>query len=138
MSGVRQPLGSHGRAAGAAVFQPCALRALNGTVDTDFGTSSLGRASQRQTRTVRIELGRRSLTLDEVEQLRRGSVVRLQERQVDPVSIYADQRLMARGQLLLQDGRLSVRITELVSSSDLRGPCVGPEETPACYEPQTC
>ena len=87
---------------------------------------------------VRIELGRRSLTLDEVEQLGHGSVVRLQERQGDPVNVYADELLIARGQLLLQDGRLNVRITELVSSRLLRGPCVGPEETPACHEPQSC
>jgi flagellar motor switch protein FliN/FliY len=138
MSGVCQPLGSQGRASSAAVFQPCALRDLNGTVGTASATGSPGRAGQRQTRTVRIELGRRSLTLDEVEQLGRGSVVRLQERQGDPVNVYADELLIARGQLRLQDGRLSVRITELVSSRLLRGPCVGPEETPACHEPQSC
>ncbi len=131
MSSVCQPLGAHEHAAGAAVFQPYALRDLNGTVGTASATGSPGPASQRQTRMIRIELGRRSLTLDEVEQLGRGSVVRLQERQGDPVNVYADELLIARGQLLLQDGCLGVRITELLSSR-------GPEETPACHEPQSC
>ena len=131
MSGVCQPLGSHELASGAALFQPYALRDLNGTVGTASATGSPDPASQRQTRMVRMELGRRSLTLDEVEQLGRGSVVRLQERQGDPVNVYADELLIARGQLLLQDGCLGVRITELLSSR-------GPEETPACHEPQSC
>lgn len=129
MSGVSQPFGPPGCASGAAAFLPGARRNRNGSAGMDLTSNVSTGAPPQFTRTVRIELGRLSLTRDEAEQVSRGSVVQLAERQGDPVNVYTDELLIARGQLLLQDGRLSVRITELVSSSYLRGPSAGTRPT---------
>ena len=63
---------------------------------------------------VRIELGRTALRPSEADTLHSGSVVRLGELQADPVSVYADDHLVARGEVLVLAGRLCVRITDLV------------------------
>jgi len=65
---------------------------------------------------VRIELGSTSLDADEAARLAGGSVVRLDEETHDPVSVYADGCLVARGEILVMDGRLCVRITETTES----------------------
>ena len=70
----------------------------------------------RQHRAVRLELGRRSYAPGEFPPLGRGAVVRLQERVEDPVNVYADGCLLARGQLTLRDGRVGVRITEVLAA----------------------
>lgn len=115
MSGVHQPLSPRAVTFRAEAFRPCAVRDLTATGGAGSLPDATEPAQAPQTRQVRLELGRRTLTLAEVGQLGRGSVVRLQERQGDPVNIYAEELLLARGQLLLQDGCLGVRITELVT-----------------------
>ena len=45
---------------------------------------------------VRIELGRSALRRSEADALHSGSVVRLNEREADPVCMYADDHLVAR------------------------------------------
>jgi hypothetical protein len=74
-------------------------------------------SGHRQHRLVCIELGRQTYTPSQLPQLARGAVVRLQERAEDPVNVYADGCLLARGQLTLLDGRVGVRITEVFATS---------------------
>src|SRR5689334_8368764 len=60
-----------------------------------------------------VELGHTTLTLDEVQQLRPGAMVCLDEYLQDPVTIFAGSKLLGRGEILLIEGQLGVRITEL-------------------------
>ncbi len=60
-----------------------------------------------------IELGHATLTLAEVQQLRPGAMISLEEFLNDPVAIFAGAKLVGRGEVLLVDGNLGVRITEL-------------------------
>ena len=65
---------------------------------------------------LRIELGRTRMRLEDVLQLRVGSVVTLDNAASDPVEVYVNNRLIARGEMLVMNERFCVRITELVGS----------------------
>ncbi len=66
--------------------------------------------------TVRVELGRRAMPPGATGALKPGSVVELGPAPDDPVEVYVDGRLHARGVLTDVDGELCVRIEELRSA----------------------
>lgn len=63
---------------------------------------------------IRIELGRTELLIDEVLQLRDGSVVPLDKLAGDPVDVIVNDRLIARGEVLVLNDNFCVRITEIL------------------------
>lgn len=63
---------------------------------------------------LRIELGRTEMRLEEVLLLRSGSVVALDKLAGDPVDVFVNGRLIARGEVLVMNDNFCVRITELV------------------------
>jgi flagellar motor switch protein FliN/FliY len=63
---------------------------------------------------VQIELGRTQLTNDAGKSLGRGSVVSLDSPAGDPVDIYAGEKLLARGELLVRRELFYVRVLELI------------------------
>jgi flagellar motor switch protein FliN/FliY len=68
---------------------------------------------------LKIELGRTRLSLEEILQLRRGSVVTLDKLAGDPVDIYVNGRLVARGEVLVLNDNFCVRVAELVGSDSI-------------------
>ena len=64
---------------------------------------------------LRIELGRTELLIEEVLQLREGSVVPLNKLAGDPVDILVNGRLVARGEVLVLNDNFCVRIAEIVA-----------------------
>jgi flagellar motor switch protein FliN/FliY len=67
---------------------------------------------------LRIELGRTHMYLEDVLQLRRGSVVPLDKLAGDPVDVYVNGRLVARGEVLVLNDNFCVRIAQLVTGDD--------------------
>ncbi len=65
---------------------------------------------------LRIELGRTEMRLDEVLQLRGGSVVALDKLAGDPVDVFVNGRLIARGEVLVMNDNFCIRVTELVGA----------------------
>ena len=65
---------------------------------------------------LKIELGRTHMPLDEVLRLRKGSVVPLEKLAGDPVDIFVNGRLIARGEVLVMNDNFCVRVAELVAS----------------------
>ncbi len=65
---------------------------------------------------LRIELGRTQMKLEDVLQLRSGSVVALDKLAGDPVDIFVNGKLIARGEVLVMNDNFCVRVTELVSA----------------------
>lgn len=63
---------------------------------------------------LRIELGRTLMRLDDVLQLRSGSVVALDKLAGDPVDVFVNGRLIARGEVLVMNDNFCIRVTELV------------------------
>ncbi len=65
---------------------------------------------------LKIELGRTHMYLEDVLKLRRGSVVPLDKLAGDPVDVYVNGRLIARGEVLVLNDNFCVRVAELVTS----------------------
>lgn len=63
---------------------------------------------------LRVELGRTQMRLEDVLRLRRGSVVALDKMAGDPVDVFVNGRLIARGEVLVMNDNFCVRIIELV------------------------
>ncbi len=97
-------------------LSPFELRDLSGA------PASTERASLELLRDVeldlRIELGRAQMYLEDVLQLRRGSVVPLDKLAGDPVDVFVNGRLVARGEVLVLNDNFCVRIAELISGDD--------------------
>ena len=65
---------------------------------------------------LKIELGRTQMYLEEVLKLRKGSVVPLDKLAGDPVDIYVNGRLIARGEVLVMNDNFCVRVAELITA----------------------
>ena len=64
---------------------------------------------------VKIELGRTRMLVEDVLKLGEGSVVELDKLAGDPVDVYANDRLVARGEVLVLNDNFCVRVAELVT-----------------------
>jgi flagellar motor switch protein FliN/FliY len=69
---------------------------------------------------LKIELGRTNMYLEDVLKLKRGSVVTLDKLAGDPVDVYVNGRLIARGEVLVLNDNFCVRVAELVSGDDVK------------------
>jgi flagellar motor switch protein FliN len=65
---------------------------------------------------LRIELGRATMQIDEILKLRSGAVVSLDRATDDLVDVYANGRMIARGEMVVLNGSYGIRITELIGS----------------------
>jgi flagellar motor switch protein FliN/FliY len=65
---------------------------------------------------LKIELGRTHMYLEDVLRLKEGVVVTLDKLAGDPVDIYANGRLIARGEVLVLNDNFCVRVAELVAA----------------------
>lgn len=63
---------------------------------------------------VRVELGRTRMYIEEVLKLRDGSIIPLDKLAGDPVDVYVNGQLMARGEVLVLNDNFCVRISEIV------------------------
>ncbi|MEW6253851.1 MAG: flagellar motor switch protein FliN [Planctomycetota bacterium] len=64
---------------------------------------------------VKVELGRTSMYIEDVLRLGPGSVVELDKLAGDPVDIYVNERLIARGEVLVLNDNFCVRINDITS-----------------------
>src|SRR4051794_30498731 len=63
---------------------------------------------------VQAVLGGARMSVGELVQMRSGTIVELDRRVGEPVDVIVNQRLIARGELVLIDGCLGVTLTEIV------------------------
>lgn len=68
---------------------------------------------------LKIELGRTHMYLEDVLKLRKGSVVPLDKLAGDPVDIYVNGRLIARGEVLVLNDNFCVRVAELIAGANV-------------------
>jgi flagellar motor switch protein FliN len=64
---------------------------------------------------VKIELGRSKMQVEDVLKLSEGSVVELDKLAGDPVDVFVNDRLVARGEVLVLNDNFCVRINEIMS-----------------------
>ena len=67
-----------------------------------------------------VIIGRARRPIRELLELRPGAVIALDRTPSDPVEILANGTLVARGEMVVVDGGLGVRITEIVSDERAR------------------
>lgn len=61
-------------------------------------------------------LGRARMPVGRLLRLGRGAVIELDRKVGDPIDIYVNNRLVARGEVVVVDERLAVTMTEIVRS----------------------
>ena len=64
-----------------------------------------------------IELGRKTLLIREVKELKENEVVTLDQTVDDPLDIRVGDKLIARGELVMVNNRVGLRITEMMPKS---------------------
>lgn len=65
---------------------------------------------------IKAVLGRATMQVSQLLKLGRGAVVELDRRVGEPIDIYVNDRLVARGEVVVSEGRLGVTMTEIVKS----------------------
>lgn len=71
---------------------------------------------------VRVELGRAKMYIEDVLRLREGAVVPLDKLAGDPVDIYVNGRLMGRGEVLVLNDNFCVRVSEVFGDNQASPP----------------
>jgi flagellar motor switch protein FliN len=69
---------------------------------------------------VTVELGRTRMQLAQILELQHGSVVELERLAGDPVDVFVNDCMVARGEVVVVDDKFGVRITEMVSSKSTK------------------
>jgi flagellar motor switch protein FliN/FliY len=62
-----------------------------------------------------VELGRTQMSVRQVLDIQKGSVVELNRVAGDAVDVYVNDHLIARGEVVVVEDKFGVRITELIS-----------------------
>lgn len=68
-----------------------------------------------------VEIGRKSMRIGEILKLGPGSIVELSKVNGEPLDIYANHRLVARGEAVVVGERYGVRLTEVLVVDDTKG-----------------
>jgi flagellar motor switch protein FliN/FliY len=63
---------------------------------------------------VDVVLGEARMPIESLMNLSEGEIVALEKSTNEPVDIYVSDRLMARGRLIVADGQLGVKLSEIV------------------------
>jgi len=63
-----------------------------------------------------VIIGRTPITIGDAERLDKGSLVILNTSPQDPVDLVVNGKVVARGEVIVDDNRLGLRITELLTA----------------------
>ena len=62
---------------------------------------------------ISVQLGQTNMSIRELLNLKKGKLVQLNRMAGEPVDVFIDQKLIAKGEITVVDDRLSVRIGTL-------------------------
>jgi len=62
-------------------------------------------------------LGRTKMKISQLVKLSRGSVIELDKKVGDAIDVYVNDRLVAKGEIVLVDNKIGITVTEIVKSS---------------------
>jgi flagellar motor switch protein FliN/FliY len=109
ISSIDEPLDANRELQGISAYR---FQQFSGSpASTEVATLDLMREVELD---LKIELGRTQMYLEEVLKLKKGSVVPLDKLAGDPVDIYVNGRLIARGEVLVLNDNFCVRVGELI------------------------
>jgi flagellar motor switch protein FliN/FliY len=67
---------------------------------------------------VSVELGRTKIPISDLLQLGQGSVIELAKLAGEPLEILVNQRLVARGEVVVINDKFGVRLTDIISPAE--------------------
>lgn len=67
---------------------------------------------------VSVEVGRTKLLVQELLQLGQGSVIELDKQMGEPFEVLVNDKLVARGEIVVVNDRFGVRLTDIISPND--------------------
>jgi flagellar motor switch protein FliN/FliY len=67
---------------------------------------------------VSVELGRSNVLIKDLLQMREGSVVELDKLAGEPLEVYVNSHLIARGEAVVVEDKVGLRLTDVVSPSE--------------------
>ena len=82
----------------------------NGAIDIDFILDI--------PLTITVELGRSRMLIGELLQLGQGSVVELVKFAGEPMDVFINQRLIAKGEVVVVNEKFGIRLTDIVSPAE--------------------
>ena len=65
-----------------------------------------------------VELGRNRMLISELLQLGQGSVIELSKLAGEPMDVFINQRLIARGEVVVINEKFGIRLTDIVSPAE--------------------
>ena len=65
---------------------------------------------------VTVVLGRTSMQVNQLLKLGRGAVIELDKKVGEPIDIFVNNRLVARGEVVVVEDRIGVTMTEIIKS----------------------
>ena len=96
-----------------------------GEGDDDLGDDEAAPAASGETKsldlildiplTVAVELGRSKMLIHDLLQLGQGSVIELTKLVGEPLEVLVNQKLVARGEVVVVNEKFGVRLTDIVS-----------------------
>jgi flagellar motor switch protein FliN len=96
-----------------------------GEDDDDLGDDDAAPATSGETKsldlildiplTVAVELGRSKMLINDLLQLGQGSVIELTKLVGEPLEVLVNQKLVARGEVVVVNEKFGVRLTDIVS-----------------------
>jgi flagellar motor switch protein FliN len=88
------------------------------------GASAPGSSSMSRVRDipleVTVELGRTRLLIRDILDLGAGSIIELDKLAGEPVDLFANGLLVARGEVIVIDDNFGVRVTEIITAAERR------------------
>ncbi len=67
---------------------------------------------------VSVEVGRTRMTIQDLLQLGQGSVIELSKLAGEPLDVYINDRLVARGEAVIVNEKFGVRVTDIISQQE--------------------
>lgn len=65
---------------------------------------------------ISVVLGKTSMQVNQLLKLGRGAVIELERKVGEPIDIYVNNRLVARGEVVVVEDRIGVTMTEIIKS----------------------
>jgi flagellar motor switch protein FliN/FliY len=67
---------------------------------------------------VTVELGKVKMLVNELLQLGQGSVIELSKQAGEPLDIYVNNKLVAKGEVVILDEKFGIRVSDIINPSE--------------------
>ncbi|MDD2709687.1 MAG: flagellar motor switch protein FliN [Verrucomicrobiae bacterium] len=83
---------------------------------------------------ISVELGTTEMPLRDVMKLASGSVIELNKKSDEPVCLYVNRKLVAKGEVVVVDNNYGIKITNLITDQE-NPDAAAPAAPPAAAKP---